>query len=74
MSKNIEDAEEMVKLREEITQLAARMQKLKDKEQGITRISRATWDGLSDHQRSLLGDSIVRGVTIVTDVWPEEVQ
>jgi len=64
----------MIELQAQIAEAAAKLQRLKDRERNVTRISREVWDSFSDHQRSLLAESGTKGLTIIEDVWPSEIE
>ena len=68
------DAQQMIELQAQIAEAAAKLQRLKDRERNVTRISREVWDSFSDHQRSLLAESGTKGLTIIEDVWPSEIE
>jgi hypothetical protein len=72
MTEEQTDAEEMVKVREQLRDAAEKLQRLKDKQAGVTRMSRHAWDNLTDHQRELLSEAVVRGTVVLEDSIREE--
>lgn len=73
MSETIEsDAEKMVRVREQLRDAAAELQRLKDKQAGVTRMKRSDFDALTDAQRRLLEPAITVGTVILLDSIHDE--
>lgn len=70
--KELTDAEQMVQVQEQLREAAEKLQKLRDKAAGVTRMSRVAWDNLTDAQRQLLEPAILKGQVILSDSIPEE--
>ncbi len=68
------DAEAMIRVQDNLKQAAAELQQLRDKQAGRTRMSRQSWDALTNAQRELLAPSLVKGLVVIEDVWPEEIE
>jgi hypothetical protein len=66
------DAEAMVRVQAELKDAAEKLQKLKDKAAGRTRMSRDAWDALTNAQQELLADGVVRGLVVIEDSIQEE--
>ena len=66
------DAEEMLKVQEQLRDAAEKLQRLRDRQAGITRMSRDAWNELTDHQRELLSEAIVSGQVVLSDSIQEE--
>jgi hypothetical protein len=66
--------EELENAQRAVADAVAQLQRVRDKQGGVTRISRGVWDAYSDAQRTLLSDAITRGVLVITDDWPEEIE
>ena len=65
-------AEEMLKVQKDLREAAEKLQTLKDKAAGRTRMSREQWDSFSGHQRELLSEAVVKGQVIIEDFIEEE--
>ena len=68
------DAEAMLRVQNNLKAAAAELQQLRDKQAGRTRMKRSDWDALSDAQRELLAPSLVKGLVVIEDSWPEEIE
>ncbi len=69
-------SEKMVSLREKIAEAESELRRLRDQEQGITRVRRSVFDLLSQQQRALISDQIISGKIVIEDdeTWPSEIE
>lgn len=72
MSTDVTDAEAMVAVQKELRDAAEKLQRLRDKQAGVTRMKRSDFDNLTDHQQRLLEPAITAGTVILFDSIHDE--